>query len=805
MVARETKKYMMSKWVATILLILLFCAPALGERGIVRTNDEGEKVRKGHAGDIFLFHRSHALVIGINEYDGLPHLTGAVRDAQNVAHNLEKRGIEVTTLFNEQATRDRITEILGDVFPGRMKSDDRVIVYFAGHGLSVGEKERAMGYLMPVDAHSQRVRSTGISMRELQAWFADYPCKHVMFVADACYSGLALSTRSAGLPRDIPGYLKKVVSSPVRISMTAGGANEQVHEWRGQGLFTHFFLHGIDGAADANRDGVVTSDELAAYVKPNVTQTAIDVFRAGQHPQIGRRGEGEFIFMVPGSMAGIARKANRDNSLEERRDRSDSPSGLPAFEYDRTKRAEGQERVHRLHVNSFVIPERGDPFLAWLAVKVERDFVEVFSNSGVRVTHGATVRRDSAAKVRTLKGMIMKGGDELTLAVDLLDGDGTIRASSEIAGSIDFFRRYRKGVAEALIYLMDVDKVSLNPLHSKNKATESAKAFLLYLKAREALLMKDSEKAVTLLKEAMAVDQGFAMASWSIGRIYLREGDGKNASVWLDRAAEMDPECPHWPLEAKTSQIASPIPSLMDKNRRTPFGKASKGLFFKVLDLDDYDVRVGVWKIDLSLFSVSIVSQDNPKGNSVRELAERHGGLLAVNGGFFELDRSYRLTPSGLLVIDGVVHSKITKKGGSGVVAISGSKADLFWSRNLKTPTEGFDFALQSGPFLVEKSGKMGIYSNNYNRLNRSAVGIGEDGKIVVIVVAGKRGIGLSLYELAEFLQTRENDGGLGCGAALNLDGGPSTQVFFRHEGREFEIEGLWRVNNALIVKRREP
>ena len=142
MVTGKTKKFMMSKWIATILFVLFFWTSALGARGIVRTNDDGAKPNRAHPGDIFLFDRSHALVIGINEYDSLPDLTGAVRDAQNVADNLEKRGIEVTTLFNEQATRDRITEILGDVFPGKIRSHDRVIVYFAGHGLSVGEKER---------------------------------------------------------------------------------------------------------------------------------------------------------------------------------------------------------------------------------------------------------------------------------------------------------------------------------------------------------------------------------------------------------------------------------------------------------------------------------------------------------------------------------------------------------------------------------------------------------------------------------------------------------------------------------------
>jgi Phosphodiester glycosidase len=48
---------------------------------------------------------------------------------------------------------------------------------------------------------------------------------------------------------------------------------------------------------------------------------------------------------------------------------------------------------------------------------------------------------------------------------------------------------------------------------------------------------------------------------------------------------------------------------------------------------------------------------------------------------------------------------------------------------------------------------------------------------IVFVVLHGLHGNGLSLYEFAELLAAREVDGGAGCHIALNLDGGPSTQV----------------------------
>ena len=61
-----------------------------------------------------------ALVIGIDDYQNLSKLGGAVRDAKNVATALRERGMEVTMLINHSATRERITRILGDNFPNQI-------------------------------------------------------------------------------------------------------------------------------------------------------------------------------------------------------------------------------------------------------------------------------------------------------------------------------------------------------------------------------------------------------------------------------------------------------------------------------------------------------------------------------------------------------------------------------------------------------------------------------------------------------------------------------------------------------------
>ncbi|MEK7475259.1 MAG: SUMF1/EgtB/PvdO family nonheme iron enzyme [Candidatus Coatesbacteria bacterium] len=261
--------------------------------------------RGGLTGTVKIYDNSIAIAIGIDAYQNwnMSPLTGAVRDAVAVSEALKQHGFTVSLLCNEEASLRSIRTRLGDELRNNVGREDRVLVYFAGHGVSTGAGKRAMGYLMPVDGDRDLLRATGISMGELTEWFEEYPCKHVMFVADSCYSGLALWTRGLGLSPNLRDYLMQVTSKRVRMVMTAGRAGQEAHEWQGQGLFTRYFLEAISGAADADHDGIVTSDDIAAYVKPKVAQTAMTRFRREQNPQVGRSGEGEFVFVTEATEA----------------------------------------------------------------------------------------------------------------------------------------------------------------------------------------------------------------------------------------------------------------------------------------------------------------------------------------------------------------------------------------------------------------------------------------------------------------------------------------------------------------------
>jgi hypothetical protein len=70
------------------------------------------------------------------------------------------------------------------------------------------------------------------------------------------------------------------------------------------------------------------------------------------------------------------------------------------------------------------------------------------------------------------------------------------------------------------------------------------------------------------------------------------------------------------------------------------------------------------------------------------------------------------------------------------------------------------------------------------------------EGTAVVIVVATKA----ETTAFARFLADPPQQGGLGCSDALNLDGGPSTQLVVKLPALALALPGGWGVPNALVV-----
>jgi peptidoglycan/xylan/chitin deacetylase (PgdA/CDA1 family)/uncharacterized caspase-like protein len=253
------------------------------------------------------YRESWAVIIGINDYEHWPKLRYAVNDANGVEEALTaKFGFKkenIRRLVNGEATRQRIMQVLGDELTdgNRVQREDRVFFFFAGHGATrTFEDGRQVGFIVPVDADKSNYVSTAISMAQIREAADLIPAKHVYFVMDSCYSGLALSRGSGAFSKD-KTYLDEVTRRTAREILTAGGAEQQVADDgpNGHSVFTWALLDGLDGKADLDGNGVITASELGAYVSPIVSEFAKQTPVVGN--MVGSEG-GEFVFELQPEM-----------------------------------------------------------------------------------------------------------------------------------------------------------------------------------------------------------------------------------------------------------------------------------------------------------------------------------------------------------------------------------------------------------------------------------------------------------------------------------------------------------------------
>lgn len=246
------------------------------------------------------YRESWAAVIGIDDYQKWPKLRYAANDAKAVRDLLVQKykfkPNNVFLLLNQDATRQNILSLLGDKLANTdmVKREDRVFVFYAGHGATRKlPSGRDLGYIIPVDADLTNYQGQAISMTNFQDVAEAIPAKHLLFVMDSCYSGLAL-TRGGGMPASA-NYLQEIARRMAREMFTAGGADEQVADNgpNGHSVFTWTLLQALDGRADLNGDGVITATELAAYVAPAVSSLSRQTPAFGNMP--GSEG-GDFIF-----------------------------------------------------------------------------------------------------------------------------------------------------------------------------------------------------------------------------------------------------------------------------------------------------------------------------------------------------------------------------------------------------------------------------------------------------------------------------------------------------------------------------
>ena len=244
------------------------------------------------------FGRYHALVIGNQNYEKLPDLETPHADVREISRLLaDQYDFEVTTLLD--ANRYELMTALADLRK-RLSSEDNLVVYYAGHG-HLDEETRG-GYWLPVDAELDSP-AQWLPTDEITRQIGAMNAKHVLVVADSCYSGvltrsLSLSIEGGRTGREREHYMETMAKRRVRMALTAGGL---IPIPDGGGGNHSIFAEALISVLSANNE-IMGGSQLHEAVAARVSYKAKSFIPYDQIPEYrelkhGDAEPGEFFFV----------------------------------------------------------------------------------------------------------------------------------------------------------------------------------------------------------------------------------------------------------------------------------------------------------------------------------------------------------------------------------------------------------------------------------------------------------------------------------------------------------------------------
>jgi len=250
--------------------------------------------------------RYFAVVIGNNSYrdPAYPTLTSAANDANAVAAMLRDRyGYDASLVLN--GGRLEILTALNEMRE-KLKPEDNLLVYYAGHGEI---DARGQGYWVPSDG-AAGAEKTWISNAAVSDILNTIAARHVLVVADSCYSGTmsraSVPTFDAGsmAPGQWDGWVKAMAEGRSRTALTSGGV--QPVPDTGSGRHSYFARAFLNVLQDNNR--LLEGQRLFREVSTSLALGAIDapVPQVPQYSPIRFAGHesGEFFFLPKGGARG---------------------------------------------------------------------------------------------------------------------------------------------------------------------------------------------------------------------------------------------------------------------------------------------------------------------------------------------------------------------------------------------------------------------------------------------------------------------------------------------------------------------
>lgn len=212
----------------------------------------------------------YILSIGIDNYrDGRINLKYAVKDARDIEEKLNSQSatlykpgnIHFILLTDREATKANITgKITG--LAKTIRPRDSFILFAAGHGVLLQNQY----YMLTHDFDGNIGSGSMISSNEIVEMSKKIKSLNQLYIFDTCHAG-GVDTIVSGLYDARMSVLAKKMG--LHIYASANDRQAAMDGYKGNGLFTHTLLDGLNNnrEADRNKDGTVTIVGLGEFSK----------------------------------------------------------------------------------------------------------------------------------------------------------------------------------------------------------------------------------------------------------------------------------------------------------------------------------------------------------------------------------------------------------------------------------------------------------------------------------------------------------------------------------------------------------
>jgi len=229
--------------------------------------------------------KNYFLGIGVDTYQHFPPLNNARKDVEDLCAALQEHyyfeAAHTTLLTGVNASRKNILRQLSD-YRRRLTRDDRLLIYYAGHGLF----DDGLGFWVPAEAEREDI-SSYVGNTEVREIIRNIPARHILLISGSCFSASLLvrdATRDARAFEDFDRNPSRwvFISGKGVVSNGKAGQNSP-------------FAASILKHLHQSTEKAVNIAQLADYVTKTVRFNYEQQAEAGPLYQTGHEG-GQFVF-----------------------------------------------------------------------------------------------------------------------------------------------------------------------------------------------------------------------------------------------------------------------------------------------------------------------------------------------------------------------------------------------------------------------------------------------------------------------------------------------------------------------------